>query len=188
MTISTERRRPTYRRYSDRRVALMLELYEILFEDPTPEVRDTLLLDAIRFDFGTDAALLVDVSEKDTGPLTVRSISEDADFAAPGSALLGDGIRDLRAAHEHAQGAITLTRFRRPSMFEESSWENLWKEDLGAPATALLSVSVSPSLAKPSYLWLLLQGASKEWSSHDRELAEEISHLMARVADKAVSA
>ncbi len=55
-TVGHKEQRINYRRYEDRRVALMLSLHEILFEDHAGFKRNRLILEAIMNNFGTDRA------------------------------------------------------------------------------------------------------------------------------------
>ena len=49
---------------------------------------------------------------------------------------------------------------------------------------ALLSIEVKPASAPGTFLWLTETSSSREWSSGDRELIEEVGTLLARAADK----
>lgn len=179
-------RRGKYRRFSDRRIAVMLEIHERLFDLEPGRERDEALLDVLRDDFDTDLAAflrrrgagneseLVLFASSSTEPPTIEVFS-------------GAGLRELLDVQQETTGAITLTRFRRPSVIEEKIWESLWAEDLGAiEATGLLTVSVVPERAEPFFIWLVLSGSSREWTSHDRDLAEEAANLIARASDKAL--
>jgi hypothetical protein len=50
---------------------------------------------------------------------------------------------------------------------------------------ALLSIEILPHKAPQEVLWLLQTNYSREWSSRDRELAEEIAVLIAKARDMA---
>ena len=56
----TQERREVFRRYADRRRALMLAIHEILFDQRPGESRDRDLLEEFRRDFFTDDAFLVE--------------------------------------------------------------------------------------------------------------------------------
>ncbi len=184
----TNERREVFRRYGDRRRALMLSIHEILFDQLPGEARDHNLLDEICGDFCTDGAVLVrKLTEKGTpDSVTLLASAGDWDGVQSGDIFEGEGIEALLSAQEDAQGAVALSRFRRTSLINDNAWEQLWQNDLGKPATGLLSVDLKPSEASPSLIWLILNGASREWSSHDRQLLEEAADLLSRAADKVV--
>ncbi len=184
----TKERREVFRRYGDRRRALMLSIHEILFDQLPGEARDHNLLEEICGDFCTDGAVLVrKLTEKGTSDsVTLLAAAGDWNGAQPGDTFEGEGIEALLSAQEKAQGAVALSLFRPPSLISDNAWERLWQNDLGKPTTALLSVDLKPSEASPSLIWLILNGASREWSSHDRQLLEEAADLLTRAADKAV--
>jgi GAF domain-containing protein len=183
MTANQERR-AKHRRFSDRRVHLLLAVHEILFDREVGPERDGLLVEEIRADFESDRAAIVSTS----GGAGVRlaALAGEWDGVSPGSRLRGPGLTDLLQAHRLTGGAVTLTYTRRPSAFTTTGWEQLWSGDLGAPATALLSVPIAPQRADPGLLWLQQASYSREWGSQDRELAEEIAALLSRAADKAL--
>ncbi len=183
----TQERREVFRRYADRRRALMLAIHEILFDQRPGEARDRNLLEEVCHDFYTDGAVLVrKLTEKDTSDSVVLLVAAgNWDLAQPGDIFEGEGIEALLRAQENAHGAVALSRFRRTSLINDNAWEDLWENDPGKPATALLSVDLKPSDARPAMIWLLLNGASREWSSHDRQLLEEVADLLSRAADKA---
>jgi len=185
MSVGSERR-GRYRRYEDRRVALLLSLHEVLFDQPPGRARDEALLERIRADFGVNRTELLLFG----GPRTGRSPELQAaagalDSSPPARALDGAGITALLELHCGNPGALTLTRFRRPSAFDETTWSSLWDRELGPSVTALLSVELVVDRAPRSLIWMLLENASREWNSHDRELAEEVARLLGRAADKA---
>jgi hypothetical protein len=178
-----DERRTRPRRYSDRRVALLLRVHEILFDHPPGPGRDRLVLEAVRDDFETNRALM---ARQGDGPRVVVAAAcgewrEDPE----GRTLSGPGLAALLDNHGAATGAMTLTYVRRPSAFAPEDWEHLFRHDLGEPTAALLSVEIRPRQA-PGFL-LVLQDtvASREWSSHDRSMAEEVAHLLSRAVDKA---
>lgn len=93
----------------------------------------------------------------------------------------------MLSVQQSVSGAITLSRFRRPSILDQETWDQLWEKDLaGMGASGLLSVAIVPEKAMPYYLWLVLSGSSREWTSHDRNLAEEVATLMGKAADRAM--
>ena len=185
MTGSQERRNK-HRRFSDRRVHVLLRVYEILFDMEEGDERDTAVIDELRLDFETDRSALVTLGPDGNGRVEVSSLSGSwNDDRVKGSVLSGKGLEDLLEAHRLATGAVTLTYTRRPSVFSVEGWERLWAGDLGANATALLSVAIEPERAERRLLWLQQASYSREWSSHDRELAEEVASLMSRATDKA---
>ncbi len=182
----TQERREVFRRYADRRRALMLAIHEILFDQRSGEARDRDLLEEIRCDFRTDGAVLVHkLTEKNkSDSVTLLAAAGDWERAQPGNTFEGEGIEALLRAQENAHGAVALSRFRPTSLINDNAWEHLWQDDLGKPATALLSVDIKPSEARPALIWLILNGASREWSSHDRQLLEEVADLLSRAADR----
>lgn len=184
MNDGTERR-GRYRRYEDRRVALLLALHEVLFDEPPGPARDEALLGRLRDDFGVNRAELLRFDGRGDGarPCVGAAVGEDPAGARPRS-LEGGGTAALFELHRQNAGALTLTKFRRPSAFTDEAWSHLWESELGDPFTALLSVELPVSRAPRSFVWLLLENASREWGSHDRELAEEAARLLGRAADR----
>lgn len=177
-----QNRRGIHRRYADRRVAALLTLYEILYhENPGPS-RDTNMLAAIQEDYQIDRAALL--SKEDDNKLGVIGICGNWGAISKGSVLTGVGLCAILDAHREVGGALTLSKFKRPSMIDTQAWEDLWSKDLSTPASALLSVPIEPKNAKPAFLWLALDAASREWSSHDRDLSEEIASLLGVALDK----
>jgi len=179
-----EDRRHKHRRFSDRRVHLLLRVHEILFDMEPGVGRDGALIEEIRFDFASDRAALVTVAADLRDGVELGAVAGEWNGAQPGVALGGKGLTDLLEAHRLTDGAVTLTYTRRPSVFSSEGWERLWAGDLGAEATALLSVAVRPERAARQLLWLQQATNSREWSSHDRELAEEVASILSRAADK----
>ena len=55
--------------------------------------------------------------------------------------------------------------------------------DLGASASALLSVAIRGAASEPQLLWLLLQSGSREWTSKDRQLIEDVARVVGRARD-----
>lgn len=177
-------RRHKHRRFTDRRVHLLLRLHEILFEIADEEVRDAALIEEVRLDFDSDRAALVMAGSDDRGGVELAALAGSWNGVPRGSRLEGEGLANLLGAHRLASGAVSLTYTRRPSVFSAAGWERLWAGDLGAEATALLSVPFRPRRADRGLLWLQQASYSREWSSQDRELAEEIASLLSRAADK----
>ena len=180
-----QERRGKHRRFSDRRVHLLLAIHEILFDGEDEQQRDDALVEEIRADFESDRAAIVAPGGDGVG-VELRSLAGQWNGVPRGSRLEGPGLSDLLEVHHLASGAVTLTYTRRPSAFTTAGWERLWSGDLGAPATALLSVPIVPRRAGTGYLWLQQASYSREWSSQDRELAEEVAALLSRAADKAL--
>lgn len=178
-------RRHKHRRFSDRRVHLLLKLHEILFEIADGEARDVELIDEVRLDFDSDRAALVTVGSGDRAGVELAALAGSWNGVHSGSRLEGEGLANLLEAHQLAGGAVTLTYTRRPSVFTPAGWERLWAGDLGDAASALLSVPFRPRRGERGLLWLQQATNSREWSSQDRELAEEIADLLSRAADKA---
>ena len=178
--MNKKNRRAQFRRYSDRRVAALLELHEIFFYEPAGEARNALLMNTINEDYQTDRVALVQSTPENSSAVSVLSASENWPGVHPESILEGTGIRRIMLTHQHFEGALTLSKFRSSSAFEDGEWQSLWERDLGSPASALLSVPVFPDNAAPAFLWLVADGGSREWSSHDRDLSEEEAVMMAR--------
>jgi GAF domain-containing protein len=179
-------RRGKYRRFDDRRVAVLLAVHEVLFDREPGRARDEAILELIRDDFGVDRAELLRFDGAATGRPPALWAAAGALGSAPGDRSLGGiGASILLELQRGNPGALTLTRFRRPSAFTDESWASLWDKELGEGVTALLSVELVVQRAPRTLLWLLLENASREWNSHDRELAEETARLLGRAADKA---
>jgi len=181
MTSDTENR-GRYRRYEDRRVALLLRVHEILFDHLESSERDELLLGAILDNYGADRGAFLSPVHSDDGLLRFDALVGKWPADTLGKNVAGDGLEALLALQENAPGAVTLARVKRPESFRRDAWETLWQEDL--VAKALLSVLIASSHAPKQYLWLVQSSYSREWSSRDRELAEEVSGLLARARDK----
>jgi hypothetical protein len=183
MNDSTDRRE-RHRRFEDRRTALLLSLHEVLFDEPPGPARDASLLAKLREDFCVGRAALIRFDGPGATP-RVEAASADEGAAPLTPRLDGAGASALFALHGRGTGALTLTKFRRPSAFPSDVWERLWEAELGAGFTALLSAELIVRRAPRSVLWLLLENTSREWNSHDRELAEEAGRLLGRAADRA---
>ncbi len=182
---NTAENRVSYRRYSDRRNALLLNIYEILFDNPAGLARDGMVLEAILENFQTDQAAFVIPPDgsKEEGQIAVAV----GDWGKDGSKrpLLGVGVKQLWDLQQTAPGALTFTRVKRPTLFQADTWENLWNEALHM-STALLSVQIPAQKASPLNLWLIQTAYSREWSSRDRDLSEEVAKLLARARDRAI--
>jgi GAF domain-containing protein len=185
MTLASERR-TKHRRFSDRRVAVMLAVHELLFDLPPGAEREEEILEVLRDDFGSDRAALVAPFDGAEPGLVVNAASGSWSDGPRGRRLTGRGLGHLLEVHRLAAGAVTLTYVRRPPAFDSDGWEDLFNRDLLEPTSALLSVELHPRSAPRSFLWLQQETGSREWSSKDRELAEEVAHLLARAADKAI--
>ena len=180
----SQNRRNQFRRYADRRVAALLAIHEILFyESPGPE-RDGRLMTALNDDYQTDRVALVEAISSKPSAVTVLCTSQSWTSLPENRLLSGTGIERIIETHKQFEGALTLSRFRSSSAFEDSEWQSLWESDFGAPASALLSVPVFPASGASVYLWLIVDSGSREWSSHDRDLSEEEAVFFARVLDK----
>ncbi|MCK9522816.1 MAG: hypothetical protein M0R76_07170 [Proteobacteria bacterium] len=179
-------RRGQHRRYADRRIAALLQIHEIFFYEPPGLARQEQLIQAIQSDYETDrGALLVPDAQH---PHALRFLCRSGDWGPNATKFLsGSGITALRNAHSETPGALTLSRFRSTSLFSDESWNALWHEDLLTPASALLSVNIAaPTGESLGWLLLALNGASREWSSHDRDLAEEIALLLAQAMQRGI--
>jgi len=178
-------KRAQYRRYSDRRIAMMLAVHEALFDEPPGTRRDELILEHIRQNFGADRAAFADPTGADS--LTITALTAEDVTAAPTDPLAGEGIETLSSLLVDAPGALTLTRVKRPTVFPTSAWESLWNEALADLGTSLLCVRLASERAPMRALWILQSHYSREWSSRDRDLAEEVASLLARARDKEAS-
>lgn len=179
-----QNRRAQFRRYTDRRVAALLELHEILFFENSGVQRDEHLLDTINEDFQTDRVVIVqmDTAAKDS----MRVLSATSNWAGEinGVTFQGAAIEKIVQTQSEFNGALTLSKFRSSSLFSPQQWLDLWSHELHRPASALLSVPICAPNVPPSFMWLIVDSGSREWSSHDRDLSEEESLLLARVLEK----
>lgn len=179
--------RGTFRRYADRRGALMLAVYERLFDDLPGPGRDQKVLEAMIGNFQADRALLVLPRFAGAGAVEARACAGQWPVSVQGRVLSGPGVKLLLELHNAAPGTLTLTKVKRPSAFSADAWDSLWSTDLGASAMALLSAGIHPQKASPQVLWLIQTGYSREWSSRDRELAEEVATVLGKAADRALT-
>jgi hypothetical protein len=177
-------KRIQFRRYEDRRMALLLAIHEILFErDPGPD-RETAILAAIVANYRVDLAAFVDLSEfEKAGRCDIVVRVGEWHSSAPVIVARGDGLTRLMALHDAVEGALTFESVRKPDAFA-SDWDSLWAEGIGVTARALLSIPLKPKKAPWRLMWLLQVQSSREWSSRDRDLAEEVTELLVRAADK----
>jgi hypothetical protein len=176
-------KRGNYRRYEDRRVAMMLSIYEILFYKEPGQERDLAILEAILFNFETDRAAFVTESAKEN-QLKFSCTAGKWSDAPEEFSIKGEGIDKFISVHDNAPGALTIARVKRPSVFPVEIWSDLWKTGLDKSTQALLSVKICPRLSSPYYLWLFQVQYSREWSSRDRNLSEEMAKALAHVKDK----
>ncbi len=180
----TQEKRVNYRRYEDRRIALMLAIYEILFDEPDGPERNGRVLEAVCYNYRADKAALVAPNSGGSDRMCVVATAGDWQIDILGQPLEGPGVEKLWSLQEDAPGALTLTSVKRPAVFSREAWESLWHITLGDLASALLSVRVHPQEAPPAGLWILQSSYSREWSSRDRDLAEEVADLLSRARDK----
>lgn len=179
-----QNRRAQFRRYSDRRLAALLELHEILFYDEPGPIRDLHFLNTINEDYQTDRVVIVQKCSPNDDCVKILGASNGLSAVPEFSILNGSGISKILRTHTEFEGALTLSKFRSSSFFEAKEWQELWTNDLGRPASALLSVAITPQNALPAFLWLVVDSGSREWSSHDRDLSEEEALFLARVLEK----
>ncbi|MDD5310009.1 MAG: hypothetical protein PHU25_22045 [Deltaproteobacteria bacterium] len=182
--IETEKR-VRFRRHSDRRVALLLALHEILFDVSPGPARDARLLEAIVRDFETDRAVLL-------GPLVAggQGLAVRASAGVPSGeepVPKGEGVRLVTDLHLGAPGAVTLNRGKRPALFPPEAWDALWSRELGCESQALMGVVVKGERAPATLLLVLQVTCSREWGIRDRDLIEEIGVLLGRAADRALA-
>lgn len=177
-------KRIKFRRFSDRRTVLLLDIYETLFHHPPGPEQDNLLLQAIQQNYATDTAVFA--SQENPGPDTtaIHAVVGDWNVERGETLPAGNGLAKLWDLQKTAPGALTFTRVKRPPVFPQNDWDNLWNEALNMKM-ALLSIQILPQTAPPEVLWLLQTSYSREWSSRDRELAEEIAVLLAKARDMA---
>ena len=178
-------RRGQYRRYSDRRVAALLKIHEILFYEADNPSLDLLILNAVRDDFATDRAALVKIVEK--GNIAkIESLCSNWKTASEGTLLKNSGIKIIADSHIHSNAVLTLSKFRKVSLLTGEQWTLFWEKGLMEQTSALLSVPVISDKKNILLLWLALDKTSREWNSHDRNLAEEIAHLLFMAIEKKV--
>jgi len=166
----------------------MLALYEIFFENPVGTERDRQLLLAILENFGADQGIFLAPSTNGEAVLKVATTAKPWRVNKPGDLLENEGVGALLELQALSPVSLSLTRVSRPSAFELESWEAFWEHSLKGAASSLLSVSVKPSTAPSFLLWILQTEYSREWNIRDRELAEEVAGLMAKVADRDMTA
>lgn len=176
-------KRTTYRRYEDRRVAMMLAVHEIIFDRPPPKERDRQILAALADNYQVERAALVNLVENN-GKMSGLVAASFGDWKCPDEKIkiLGEGFDYLTQLHRTAEGALSFENVRKPEAFTDIAWRSLWSEGIGAPAMALLSMEVDAGGRK--LLWLQQVGSTREWSSRDRELIEEVANLLSRAAQK----
>jgi hypothetical protein len=131
-------KRTGFRRFEDRRTSLMLAVHEILFDDIEAKERDTRIIEAVKNDFQADrTALLAPVAEND-GRVRINAQVGDRLHEKDDEILEGRGMEVFLNLQRGAPGAISLVRFKRPSVFESEAWDNLWDKALKGSITALL--------------------------------------------------
>ena len=72
MTAKSDKR-TKFRRFSDRRTVLLLDIYETLFHHPAGPERDDLLLQAIQANYATDKAVFAFHEGSETDTTTIRA-------------------------------------------------------------------------------------------------------------------
>ena len=178
-------KRVHYRRYEDRRVAMMLSVYEILFDHPPGPERNRRILSALAVNYHVERAAMLEVTEAEgrlTGTVSV-AVGDDDGPELP-ERIEGEGFSRLAALHDEAEGALSFESVRKPEAFSETAWRSLWEQCLPSPARALLSMEIG---AGPrTLIWLQQIGSTTEWSSRDRDLIEEVSALLARAIERGV--
>ena len=174
-----------YRRYEDRRVAMMLTIYELLFDLPPGKGRDKMILRAIQKNFKVDRAAFVSLNG---APGRVAELEATVGDWTTGDGapieIRGKGLERILSLHKSVDGALSFESVRKPEMFSSEVWDSLWKEGIGSSARALLSIEIRPKNSLNRLIWLQQTASSREWSSRDRDLIEEIAALLARVSDK----
>jgi hypothetical protein len=178
--------RTRFRRYEDRRVAMMLAIYKTLFEEAPGVVREKKILAAIRDNFRVDRVMAMDLANPRSAEVPVRLIVGDRERDGGGEtrSVGGKGFLQLMTLHDSVSGALSFERVRKPELFAADAWDSLWKEGIRPSAHALLSIRIVPTRRPLQLLWLLQLSSSREWGSRDRDLIEEVAEVLAKVADK----
>lgn len=185
MTNSDEKR-VVYRRYEDRRVAMMLAVHEILFEYAPGPSRDKKILAAIGENYQVDRVAVVNVSVGRTETLSGGIAASFGDWLRPDTevGISGVGFERIVELHGTVDGALSFESVRKPEAFTDVAWRSLWEEGVGAPARALLSMTVEDAGKK--LIWLQQTGSTREWSSRDRDLIEEVAALLSKAAARGI--
>ena len=172
-----------YRRYEDRRVAVMLSVYEALFDHPPGAERNRRILTALAADYHVERAAILEITEGKERAAGIVSVSV-GDGPAFAERIQGEGFSRLASLHGAAVGALSFESVRKPEVFSEEAWRSLWEQCLPSSARALLSMEIG---AGPrTLIWLQQIGSTREWSSRDRDLIEEVSALLARAIERGV--
>ena len=177
-------KRINFRRYEDRRLAVMFAVYEILFDMKPGNERDEMILKAIVTNFKVDRAAFIGF--ENSSERIARLVVSVGDFkdAEKSTPIMGNGFDRLLNLHRDVVGALCFESVRKPEAFSREAWESLWNEVLGGSVRALLSMEIRPKKRAGCFIWLQQTGSSREWSSRDRDLIEELSNLLARAWDK----
>ena len=179
--------RTTFRRYSDRRNVLLLEIYKTLFDCPNGAERDIQLLSAIQKNYVVDMAIFVSQDDEKRPESRIDAAVGPWASDQANTLPMSTGLAALWELQKAAPGALTITRVKRPPVFPQEAWDDLWNQTL-ASQMALLSVQILPARAPTGALWLMQSNYSREWSSRDRELVEEIAPILAQARDRAIDA
>ena len=177
-------KRKNYRRYEDRRVAVMLAVHEVLFDHPPGQERDKKILETICTDYLSDGAALVKRVQTGEGDFEVTAAFGNW-IPNIGRSVSGSlGFETLGNLQKSAPGALTFTRVKRPAVFGLKDWDSFWGQSLFDTTMSLLSVHLLSKGEPIGFIWILQSNYSREWSSRDRALAEEIASLLSRAIDK----
>ncbi len=164
---------------------MMLSIHEILFDMKPGNERDQCILAAISENYQVDRAAVLALEEHE-GQWSGRMTASFGDWQHSGEALRfsGEGFDRIVELHEMAEGALTFESVRKPEAFTETAWRSLWAEGVGSPTRALLSMTLGED--KQKLIWLQQTGSTREWSSRDRDLIEEIAVLLAKAARRGI--
>lgn len=181
MTNNNDEKRAVYRRYEDRRVAMMLAVHEIIFDYPSGRERDTKMMAALAENYQVERVAIIDVYIG-TQPITGCISAAFGDWLCPEAEvrIFGTGFERLLALHGMVDGALSFESVRKPEAFTDIAWRSLWDEGVGAPTRALLSMTIDAERRK--LIWLQQTGSTREWSSRDRDLIEEVAALLSKAA------
>jgi GAF domain-containing protein len=185
MDINSDKRLK-YRRYEDRRVAMMLSIYEIIFEEQNNTKRRRKILSAIADNFQVEKASLIELLEIENEICgCIEESFGNWKNSEKEEILHGLGFKRLLELHELVDGALSFESVRKSDAFEDNEWKDFWNECADENSRAFLSVMINSQ--KRKLLWLQNVASTREWSSRDRELIEEVAFLLTKVERKEFS-
>ncbi len=180
---SCSENRVNYRRYEDRRVALLLNVHEIIFYEQDILRREEGILAAIAENYQVERVAMILVKEDNHNRIGIpTSLFGKWAMCAGNILMMGRGFERLLDLHSQVEGALTFEAVRKPEIFDENEWVSLWRDETTLKAKSLLSVEI----VKPVKKILLMQqvNSSREWSSRDRNLIEEVAQLISIVEER----